>query len=110
VFFFIVRKPENYTIDKKIETKNVISSEKIEETKNEEILSLSTSSCTETSSNLSRPSQMKNAVENNYKIDAIQPKLFNSLHNLSDINSVKSPKLGSDQYIKIFNRYQVLQG
>lgn len=51
---------------------------------------------------------MKRVIQSKHKIDVVQSELLDSPHSISAISSMKNSELLSEQYLNVFNRYQVL--
>lgn len=100
-------------LDREIVTNNIILPVNMEETKKEIELMCDTSFTNTLSESSSRLTQLKNQeyknVKSNCKVGIIQPILSNNSIKLPPVDSCfgTTPQLASEQYINIFNRYQV---
>lgn len=92
----------------KTDINNITSPQKIES--KSKIMSLPNNSFSNIVSKLSPSLQQEDVVKNECEVNANQPKLSNNSHTISasDSKNVIDCQLASDQYINIFNRYQVI--
>lgn len=99
------RKLENIEC-KKIDTKNTISTENTENLSLEKDLMCRTS-FTNTISKSFQPLQLENCIKSKCKIDKVHKPNDNQKLSTVDSSNIINPQLPSEQYINIFNRYQV---
>lgn len=103
--FSFFRKLENIEC-KKVDTKNIISTANTEKPSLEKD-PLCRTLFTNTTTKSSQPLQIENCIKSKCKIDNVHNKPNTQRLSTVDSSNTINPQLPSEQYINIFNRYQV---